>query len=93
MPMNQSARVRQLRLALGYDKQVAWCQFLGIGVSRWNNIEAGGRRVPMDVATLMVQRIPGLTFDWIFNGDPSGLTLSLAVKLGEGSDGGARRAG
>jgi hypothetical protein len=45
--------------------QTAFCQRIGISAARWNNFERG---LPLSksVGILLVQKIPGLTLDWLF---------------------------
>lgn len=80
-PDSQAARMTRLRVALGYDNQVAFAAFVGVDSKRWNNFERGNQ-VSVEVAKLLVQRIPGLSMDWIYLGSTRGLTLEMATKLG-----------
>jgi hypothetical protein len=78
----QAERCIRLRKALGYPTSNAFANFLQIGNQRWNNFE-NGMPLSRDVVFLLVKSIPGLTSDWLYFGNPGGLTLELARLLGE----------
>lgn len=89
----QGLRLIRLRMAMGMATQTAMAAALGIKVSRWNNFERGAP-LSMDVATKICRRFPGVTLDWLIFGNPAGLPLDLAKRLGElpnGSRRGARQ--
>jgi len=75
-------RARVLREAMDYDTSNAFAAFLGVSPQRWNNIETG---LPLSnqMAFLLVQKVPGLTLDWLYFGKADGLPLELARRLGE----------
>ena len=73
-------RITQLRLARGFEEQVDFAKFLGVSKSRLGNVE-NGAPLGKDLAFKMVQKIPGLTTDWLWFGDPSGLSLQMAQLL------------
>ena len=78
-PFNDKAigrRVKRLREYLGYKNATQFAEFLGINVSRVRNLEAG-RQLMMPLAQLMKRRLPGLSLDWLFYGDP---TLGPSLK-------------
>lgn len=64
-----AVRVRLLRETLGYTTCNAFAAFLGISANRLNNVEVG---FPLgkDLAIMMVQRVPGLTLDWLLPWPP-----------------------
>lgn len=74
-------RLRQLRHSYGFAKSSGFAAFLGVSPTRWSNFERG---LPLsrDMASRLVQRIPGLTLDWLYRGRPEGLPLELARRLG-----------
>jgi DNA-binding XRE family transcriptional regulator len=78
----QGSRLLRLRQALGIPTQTAMAVALGIKVSRWNNFERGAP-LSLDVAIRICRRFPGVTTDWLFFGNPAGLPLELAKRLGE----------
>lgn len=75
-------RMRRLREVAGFETGTAFAAFLGVSPQRWNNVEIG---VPLgnQMAFILVQKIPGLTLDWLYFGKPDGLPLALARKLEE----------
>lgn len=75
-------RAKRLRVTLGYSTVTAFAAFLRIEQKRWYNVE-NGYPLSKDLALLLVQRIPGLSIDWLWLGRPDGLSLSLARRLGE----------
>lgn len=76
------ARLKRLREAQGYTSQAAFAALLGISPPRWNNIEKG---LPLsrEIAFKLVQKVPGLTLDWLYFGKPDGMPIELARRLGE----------
>lgn len=60
--------------------QAAFAEWLGLSPQHWGAME---KRAPLskEVALLLVRKIPGLTLDWLFLGNTSGLTLDLAARL------------
>ena len=79
----QGDRLLQLRRAMGIGTQTAMAIALGIEVSRWNNFERGHSPLSLEVANRICARFPGVTLDWLIRGNPSGLPLELAKRLGE----------
>lgn len=78
----QAERLIRLREALNYDTSTAFANFLGIMPNRYNNFE-NGMAMSRDVVFIMVQKVPGLSVDWLWFGKPDGLSVSLAQRLGE----------
>lgn len=54
---------------------------LGVSTAIWKNAEDG---VPIrhGTAVLLHEKIPGLTYEWIYAGDTRGMDLTLQAKLG-----------
>jgi transcriptional regulator with XRE-family HTH domain len=80
---DQGNRLLRLREAMGISTQTAMAVALGIEVSRWNNFERSHSPLSLDVANRICARFPGVTLDWLIRGNPSGLPLDLAKRLGE----------
>lgn len=80
---DQGDRLLRLRQAMGIPTQTGMAVALGIKLTRWNNMERGQQPMSMDVAIRIRRRFPGVTLDWLLFGDPSGLPLELAKRLGE----------
>lgn len=74
-----SERLRQLRAALGIS-QAQLCRRSGIEPNAWNNYEKGRNRISIDHA-LKVKRTFGVTTDWIYQGDLSGVRSDVAEKI------------
>jgi hypothetical protein len=55
---------------------------LGISISRWTNVE-GGHPLPHAVAVILKTKIPGLSYDYIYDGDVQNLSDELRKLLGE----------
>lgn len=78
----QAQRLTRLREVMGYATDTAWAAYLEIPVQRWSNV-VNGLPVSRDLAFRLVQKVPGLTLDWIYFGKSEGLPLGLARQLGE----------
>jgi hypothetical protein len=83
-------RLRQLQALSGQQTNVGFAKFLGISAPRLNNLLKGAP-IGKEVAFTIVQKIPGITLDWIWFGKPDGLPLQLARKL-DAVPGGAGKA-
>lgn len=79
--INVPDRAKQLRIKLGYSTVPAFCAFLQIEPKRWYNVESGFP-LSKELAFILVQRIPGLTTDWLWFGKSDGLPIQLARRLG-----------
>ena len=73
-------RLVQTRLALGLPTQRALADEIGIHSHQINVLERGHRRIAVGVALLIYKRF-GVSLDWIYCGDPTGLPASLYNKL------------
>ena len=73
-------RLMLLRRILGLT-QVDMAAKMGIQTSRWNNWEMGVSQIQPSEALRLKRLIPGVTTDWIYGGDASGITLSLAEQI------------
>lgn len=72
-------RLQLTREALGV-RAVDICRALDIAPNRWSQYENGERPITMAVAVRLCE-VYGLTLDWIYRGDPSGLPVRLHQKL------------
>lgn len=75
-------RLSVLRQAVAGENQTAFALRLGIEIKRWNNFERGFA-LSKEIAFLLVQKIPGVTLDWLWLGNESGLPLKLQMELAE----------
>ena len=55
---------------------------LEISPQRWHNV-LRGMSLGMALTYRLVERVPGLTADWLHFGRPEGLSLQMAQLLGE----------
>lgn len=77
-------RLIVLMHALGY-KQAAFASLIGISQPALNNYLQGIRRPSLDVA-IDIQVKTGVTLDWLYLGDRSGLPAKLMAALPDLSD-------
>ncbi len=77
----QADRLRRLRAAIGYETATGFAVFLDIGIQRYNNFE-NGTPLSREIAFRLVQKVPGLTLDWLYFGKADGLPIELARRLG-----------
>ena len=75
-------RLAKLREVMGFDSQRAFAAYLGVGYERYNNVERG---LPLSsqLATIIVRKCPGVTRDWLLDGDASTLAPKMAKALSE----------
>lgn len=78
----QSERLIRLRKAQHYDTASGFAAFLDIGQQRYSAFE-NGAPLSREVVFRLVERVPGLTADWLYFGNPAGLSVDLARRLGE----------
>lgn len=76
-------RLRDTRVALGV-KAADICRAIDIDPNRWSQYENGSRKLTMVVAIRLCETY-GLTLDWLYRGDPSGLPVRLHQKLSVGA--------
>jgi hypothetical protein len=74
-------RVARVMEVCGDLTQTAFALRLGADVGRVNNV-LRGHPLGKDMAFKMVRVLPGLTTDWLWFGNPAGLPLELAQRLG-----------
>jgi transcriptional regulator with XRE-family HTH domain len=73
-------RLRQLRQALNYEFAKDFADKLGVSHNRYGNIEAGSN-LSIEIAQLIVQKFPGMSLDWLYNGRPNGLSAEMRQAL------------
>lgn len=64
---NIAERLRRLRIAYGFERARAWCEWIDVPESVWNPFEKANRRISLDVALKVCQKT-GASLDWIFRG-------------------------
>ncbi len=72
-------RLDACREALGITSKGEFAEALGVGQSRYSNWLAGRHIVPPDVVARARERF-GITADWVYCGDASGLPNRIAGK-------------
>ena len=76
-----SERVRLVMAYMQFEDCGSFAGFLGVSYNRLNNV-LNGSPLGKDLAFRMVQRVPGLTTDWLWFGEASGLPVELVKSLG-----------
>jgi hypothetical protein len=77
----QADRLRRLRDAYGYNTTTAFAVFLGIPITTYSSFE-NGAPLSRGAAFTIVQKLAGITLDWLYFGKPDGLPLDVARRLG-----------
>lgn len=77
-------RVTRLWRALGHPTSAGFAAYLGVSASRLNNVERG-TPLSIDLAKTICRRVPGMSLDWLYHGNPAGLSVQLARTLDEGA--------
>lgn len=85
----RAERLARIRELLGATSQKAFADRLQISPTRWNNFERGAP-LSIEVAQKLVRIIPGLTLDWLYNGERRGLSVELDRRLHEPKSGKGR---
>ena len=84
-------RLRRVQDLFKFDTQKAFTDRLGISPQRWSNFIAGSP-LSIEIAQKLVRIVPGLTLDWLYNGERRGLTMDLDRSLNEPKKPGQDRA-
>lgn len=71
---------KTLSKAFGYKNAKEFTEVLGITKSRWSNVE-NGYPVSKDLADKLIRKFPGLTRDYIQEGEKRGLSLEMLQLL------------
>ena len=74
-----AARLRRLRQSADLS-QAELCRKIDCAPNRWNQYEKGDRIITLEIADRLCDLF-GVTLDWIYRGDQSGLPLRLSDKL------------
>ena len=77
---SHAVRLRVLRRALFHEKQSAFAKRLGIENQRYSNIE-NGSALSIDVARKIKFAAPGLTLDWLYDGEERALPTEMLTQL------------
>lgn len=82
-------RITHLWKSLNYPSSASFARFLGVTATRLNNVE-NGSPLARDLAMILRQKVPGLTTEWLWFGDPARLPYDLVQAL-EGKSGRTKR--
>jgi hypothetical protein len=77
----QADRLRLLWRSYDFQTASAFAAFLGIPVTTYNSFE-NGAPLSRGAVFKIVQKMPGITSDWLYFDNPGGLSLSAARRLG-----------
>lgn len=80
-----AARLKALRLELGFKSQSAFAAKLGIDKSTYNPYEKGNRPLTFETACL-IRREFGISIDWLFFGDLHQTAIQTMAKIGYGAE-------
>lgn len=78
-PVDVANRLKIFRESLGVS-QAELCRQTGFSSAQWAQYETAKRRISLEAA-LLLNRTYGVTLDYIFLGDRSGLPMRIASKL------------
>jgi len=73
-------RMRALRMATAGDSQADFCRRVGIAQNTWNQYEKGRGRPNLETAALLRDKL-GVTLDWVYLADSSGLPTRLVQEI------------
>ncbi len=86
----QAERLRRLWAAWDFPTAAAFARFLDIPLTTYNSFE-NGAPLSRQAAFRIVQKMPGITLDWLYFDKPDGLPLDVARRLGLFDPPGKRR--
>jgi len=84
-------RIVRLRKALEWPTAIAFASFVDVSPQQLSNYEKGRARPDIDAGFRICQKT-GVTLDWLYRGDVSGLSISLLQLLESPTPPGAERA-
>ena len=79
LPTDVARRLTRTRQAFGMQQQEFGVS-AGMSQPQYNQFETGKRLLTLHYALALCERY-GLTLDWLYRGDPSGLPYSLHEKI------------
>lgn len=74
-------RMKVTREALGL-RPVDICRLTGIAANSYSQYESGARRINLEDAIRLVHAL-NLSLDWLYFGDPKGLSFEVGAKIRE----------
>lgn len=81
-PEAMARRLKILRFSISGDNQTDFAKKLRISVQRWNNFE---RMSPLSrpIADLLLEKFPGITYEWLRSGKVDAVPFKLRMELEE----------
>jgi transcriptional regulator with XRE-family HTH domain len=73
--------LRAIRRARGFETAKEFADFLEVTPNRYGNIESGKYELSKDIALRIVDKVPGMTLDWLFRKSRDGLNAALYQRL------------
>jgi len=64
----RGVRMKRLRRSQGFATVAAFARYLDVHFTRWSNAEYG-YPISRGLAARLRERVPGLTYEWIWHGD------------------------
>lgn len=77
----RAERLVALRRAFGYETAASFAAFLDVSKQRYGNCETGGA-LGLDLAHMIVRKLPGVSLDYLYYGRAEGLSVELGRRLG-----------
>jgi DNA-binding XRE family transcriptional regulator len=75
-------RLRAIRKATKFETAKDFAEdLLQVSSKRYGNIEAGKYALSKEIALRIVEKVPGMTLDWLFRDSRDGLSPSLHQRL------------
>ena len=76
-------RLQRLQGAMEFDSQRAFAAYLDVSYNRYNNVARGAYPLSKDLAITIARKCPGVTTDWLLEGDASTLAPKWIKLLSE----------
>lgn len=87
-PAGLPERLHRLGKAMGYRSAAAFAKALHVHPNRLNNVMRLAQPLSRKLEEIICAECPGVTRDWLRDGNPRGLDPRMAVRLGEKAPGG-----
>ena len=84
LPQSSTTRAKTLRIAMGYKGRggpLGFANYLNVTTTRWYNVETGFP-IGHGMAEILLRKCPGISLDWIYHGNTSGLSKDWLKRLG-----------
>src|SRR6266403_5074210 len=74
-------RLRAIRIAQNFKTAKEFAAFLELSAESYGNVEAGLSKLSKKIAFRIVDKVPGMTLDWLFLKSRDGLNPALHQRL------------